>query len=120
MTRLSKGKRVSGELRAQVRQSFVERYRAGESIRSLAADSGRSYGFVQGLLKDAGVSFRSRGGARLVKPVVSPPSAENAEGSAHPGDSPAPALAPDRPAKSGKSKKSKLGKKSKKAAKKQH
>ncbi|NLA30180.1 MAG: transcriptional regulator [Propionibacterium sp.] len=63
MAKLSKGKRVRGELRREVQQSFVERYQAGESIRSLAADSGRSYGFVQALLKDAGVTFRPRGGA---------------------------------------------------------
>ena len=67
MNRLSKGKRVSGELRNEVQQSFVERYEAGESIRSLAAECGRSYGFVQGLLKDAGVTFRQRGGARSPK-----------------------------------------------------
>lgn len=67
MSRLSKGKRISGRLREQVQASFVERYLAGESIRSLAADSGRSYGFVQGLLKDAGVEFRSRGGSRKPK-----------------------------------------------------
>ncbi len=63
MTKLSKGKRVSGEQRHEVQQSFVERYQAGESIRSLAVDSGRSYGFVQALLKDAGVVFRTRGGS---------------------------------------------------------
>ena len=67
MNRLSKGKRVSGELRNEVQQSFVERYEAGESIRSLAAECGRSSGFVQGLLKDAGVTFRQRGGARSPK-----------------------------------------------------
>ncbi len=67
MGRLSKGKRISGELREQVAAEFAERYRAGESIRSLAADSGRSYGFVQGLLKDSGVTLRGRGGARIQK-----------------------------------------------------
>lgn len=67
MTQLSKGKRISGELRDQVSRSFAERYAAGESIRSLAADSGRSYGFVQGLLKDAGVPLRSRGGSRKTR-----------------------------------------------------
>lgn len=62
--RLNKGKRISGELREEVSASFAERYQAGESIRSLAAESGRSYGFVQGLLKEAGVDLRSRGGTR--------------------------------------------------------
>lgn len=64
MAQLSKGKRVSGELRTAVQRSLVEQYEAGASIRALAADCGRSYGFVQGVLKDAGVEFRSQGGAR--------------------------------------------------------
>lgn len=67
MTRLVKGKRISGELRDEVAQSLAQRYRAGESIRSLASDVGRSYGFVQGLLKDAGVALRSRGGPRRLR-----------------------------------------------------
>lgn len=40
MTQLGKGKRIGGELREQVGRSLAERYLAGESIRSLAADSG--------------------------------------------------------------------------------
>lgn len=67
MIRLAKGKRVTGELRDQLQQSFVERYEAGESIRALAADCGRSYGFVQGLLKDGGVRFRPRGGFQVTR-----------------------------------------------------
>lgn len=67
MGRLGKGKRIGGEERDQVRQDFADRYEAGESIRSLAADSGRSYGFVQGLLKEHGVVLRSRGGSRKAK-----------------------------------------------------
>lgn len=59
----AKGVRISGDLRVQTVKEFVSRYEAGESIRAIAADSGRSYGFVQGLLKEAGVEFRSRGGA---------------------------------------------------------
>lgn len=66
--KLNKGKRISGELREQVSAQFAERYQAGESIRSLAAESGRSYGFVQGLLKEAGVDLRSRGGTRRPDP----------------------------------------------------
>lgn len=60
---LSKGIRVAGKLRESTTKEYVRRYNAGESIRAIAADSGRSYGFVQGLLKEAGVEFRSRGGA---------------------------------------------------------
>ena len=63
MARITKGQRISGEQRQQLMSEFVERYRAGETIRQLAESSGRSYGFVQGMLKEAGVAFRSRGGA---------------------------------------------------------
>ena len=45
--KLDKGKRIVGAERAAVSESFVARYAAGESIRSLAAESGRSYGFVR-------------------------------------------------------------------------
>lgn len=68
MAQLSKGRRISGELRDQIGESFAERYLAGESIRSIAADSGRSYGFVQGLLKESGVVLRTRGGVRKPNP----------------------------------------------------
>ena len=67
MAKLDKGKRISGDFRSEVAQSFVDRYLAGESIRAIATDSGRSYGFVQGLLKDAGVEFRPRGGRHRAK-----------------------------------------------------
>jgi hypothetical protein len=39
------------------------RYDAGESIRSLAASTGRSYGFVHRMLSETGVKLRGRGGA---------------------------------------------------------
>lgn len=89
MAQLSKGKRISGDLRSEVSASFVERYRGGESIRSIATESGRSYGFVQGLLKDSGVEFRSRGGARnRAQPT--------ADAVSEPADEPA-GIAPDDP-----------------------
>lgn len=47
--------KVAAELKAQ--------YEAGISIRALAESTGRSYGGVHSLLADAGVEFRSRGGA---------------------------------------------------------
>ncbi|MGB3956089.1 MAG: helix-turn-helix domain-containing protein [Brooklawnia sp.] len=81
--KLNKGKRISGELREQVSAQFAERYQAGESIRTLAAESGRSYGFVQRLLKEAGVDLRSRGGTRrpdrgraTAQPAGTPPGAD--------------------------------------------
>ncbi|HLR55913.1 MAG TPA: helix-turn-helix domain-containing protein [Actinomycetales bacterium] len=60
--KLSKGIRISGEKRSEVAASIKERYLAGETIRSIAADVGRSYGFVHGLLREQEVPLRARGG----------------------------------------------------------
>ncbi|MEV0391444.1 helix-turn-helix domain-containing protein [Nonomuraea sp. NPDC050643] len=38
--------------------------------RELALATGRSYGFVHRLLQEAGVTLRSRGGARKVSPLI--------------------------------------------------
>ncbi|WP_250445327.1 helix-turn-helix domain-containing protein [Actinotalea sp. C106] len=61
--KLPKGSRITGEGRQDLTARLVERYSRGESIRSMAEDIGRSYGFVHGVLVEAGVSMRSRGGA---------------------------------------------------------
>ena len=37
-------------------------YERGASIRTLAASTGRSYGSVHSMLRESGVSMRSRGG----------------------------------------------------------
>lgn len=55
--------RVTGEQRAELSRSLETQYRAGASIRDLAASTGRSYGFVHRMLSDAGVPLRGRGGA---------------------------------------------------------
>ena len=60
---LAKGSRITGPERGTLTAQFAERYAAGESIRSLAAGAGRSYGFVHNLLTEAGASLRGRGGA---------------------------------------------------------
>jgi hypothetical protein len=39
------------------------RYSSGESIRALAASTGRSYGFIHRILAESHVVLRSRGGA---------------------------------------------------------
>lgn len=59
----TKGTRVSGDERKMLTESLRKKYDAGASIRSLADDIGRSYGFVHRVLSEAGVSLRSRGGA---------------------------------------------------------
>ena len=62
-TGLTKGARITGDQRSTLGASFGERYAKGESIRSIAEDSGRSYGFVHGVLKESGATLRGRGGA---------------------------------------------------------
>lgn len=60
--RLPRGARVTGAAREALSSELTARYEAGESIRSMAGELGRSYGFVQALLKEAGVTLRTRGG----------------------------------------------------------
>ena len=60
--KLSKGSRITGQDRTDLVQQLVARYERGESIRSIATDIGRSYGFVHGLLAEH-VTLRGRGGA---------------------------------------------------------
>ena len=60
---LAKGSRITGAKRGVVAAKYAKRYEAGESIRKIAEDAGRSFGFVHGVLKEAGVTLRSRGGA---------------------------------------------------------
>lgn len=62
-TTTPKGTRLSGAERDKLMAQVKKRYEAGDSIRKIAEDSGRSFGSVQGLLKDSGAAVRSRGGA---------------------------------------------------------
>ncbi len=62
--------RLTGDQRRAVAQVLAERYREGASIRSLAVETGRSYGLVQRLLAEAGVEFRPRGGADPASPAT--------------------------------------------------
>jgi hypothetical protein len=60
---LGKGKRITGGDRSSLADELRKRYDGGESIRSLATSTNRSYGFVHRLLSESGASLRSRGGA---------------------------------------------------------
>jgi hypothetical protein len=60
---LKKGTRVTGVDRSKLATTLGKRYDSGESIRSLAASTGRSYGFVHRILSETGVTLRGRGGA---------------------------------------------------------
>jgi hypothetical protein len=62
-TTLRKGTRVTGEDRNKLATDLKKRYDEGESIRSLASATGRSYGFIHRILTESGVALRGRGGA---------------------------------------------------------
>ena len=64
MADLGTGRRVSGGERDKLALDLKKKYAAGASIRALAADTGRSYGFVHRVLSETpGVKLRGRGGA---------------------------------------------------------
>jgi hypothetical protein len=59
----AKGSRVSGAARDKLGNDLRKKYEGGKSIRDLAAETGRSYGFVHRVLSESGVTLRGRGGA---------------------------------------------------------
>ena len=59
-----KGSRITGDDRTTLAAELKSRYESGESIRALAAETGRSYGFVHRILSESGATFRGRGGAQ--------------------------------------------------------
>ena len=63
MAQLAKGARITGADRDQLTASVRRRYDSGESIRSISATTGRSYGFIHRLLTESGTTLRGRGGA---------------------------------------------------------
>ena len=67
---LKKGSRVTGTAREQLASDLKTKYEAGESIRALAQETGRSYGFVHRMLSESGVTLRGRGGATRGKARV--------------------------------------------------
>jgi hypothetical protein len=60
---LKKGTRVTGVDRSKLATLLGKRYDSGESIRSLAASTGRSYGFIHRILTETGVRLRGRSGS---------------------------------------------------------
>jgi helix-turn-helix protein len=57
-------KRIVGAERATVTKDCLRRYGAGDSIRMIARETGRSYGFVYRVLVEGGAVLRQRGGPR--------------------------------------------------------
>ena len=60
---LPRGKQIIGSRLRKVSRAISRKYKAGATIRQLAEITGRSYGFIQGTLDNAGVERRPRGGA---------------------------------------------------------
>ncbi|WP_380168189.1 helix-turn-helix domain-containing protein [Jannaschia sp. R86511] len=63
MVEIKKGVRLTGAEREALATRLVAQYEQGASIRSLAEDTGRSYGFVHRVLSESDVTLRGRGGA---------------------------------------------------------
>lgn len=63
MVELKKGARITGGDRTKLAADLKRKYTSGLSIRQLAAETGRSYGFVHRMLAESGVALRGRGGA---------------------------------------------------------
>ena len=53
---------ILGPERARIAARLQQRYEAGATIRGLATETGRSFGWVRTLLLEEGVVLRTRGG----------------------------------------------------------
>jgi predicted transcriptional regulator len=62
MATVTKGVRITGAERERLTNTLRKKYEKGASLRELAEQTGRSYGFVHRVLTDAGVALRGRGG----------------------------------------------------------
>jgi transposase len=70
MIQLGSYEHVRDDERDELREALKHAYLAGASIRELAEQTGRSYGFCNRLLHEANVTLRPRGGARTRRPKV--------------------------------------------------
>jgi len=70
---LKKGSRVTGPAREKLATDLKRKYETGSSIRALAEQTGRSYGFVHRMLSESGVQLRGRGGATRGKAKAAAP-----------------------------------------------
>lgn len=64
---LTKGTNIKGSAREKLAKDLKKKYDSGSSVRALAEEIGRSYGFVHRLLGEY-VQFRSRGGGNYDRP----------------------------------------------------
>lgn len=52
----------SKEIRTELLHQLRNAYEGGASIRTLVANTGRSYGSIHSMLRESGTTMRSRGG----------------------------------------------------------
>lgn len=64
MSETNKGRRITGAERQAMTQDVQSKYADGASIRQLADETGRSYGFIHRLLVESETALRARGGSR--------------------------------------------------------
>ena len=62
MADLKKGARITGPARTKLADQLRKEYDAGKSIRTIAEECNRSYGFIHRILLESGVTLRGRGG----------------------------------------------------------
>lgn len=67
MEQYKKGVRITGTARKELTRDLRKRYDGGKSIRNIASEIGRSFGFVHRLLTESGVELRPRGGDTRTK-----------------------------------------------------
>ncbi len=60
---LPRNKHLLGPARARFAAVLKKSYSQGSSVRELSEMTGRSYGWIHRMLKEAEVEFRSRGGS---------------------------------------------------------
>lgn len=59
------GARLTGDARAKLAEDVAKRYTAGASIRTIAEETGQSYGFIHRMLvTETEVEMRTRGGRK--------------------------------------------------------
>ncbi|MER6760078.1 MULTISPECIES: helix-turn-helix domain-containing protein [Amycolatopsis] len=66
-----KGRRITGPARDKIREILKTKYEKGATVRALAEECGRSYGFVHRVLAESGVRMRGRSGrVRTARPAA--------------------------------------------------
>jgi hypothetical protein len=74
LLRIRRGSKVEEDVRNQLGALLKPKYEAGASIRQLAEEAGRSYGFIHRILTEAEAEFRGRGGNTASKRLPYPQS----------------------------------------------